>query len=437
MHTHPSRLDADSLAYLQSVEATAGTSHDGVYICRGASWFSGPRGGWFLYLVLGLAGLVAAGALCWPPLLDQLVPEARATTQAVLAGLGILLLSVGVVRYRRAPGPIRRSFLFADALHLWEVTPDRVEATELTDLRDVDGSHHSNNGAYTHSLLSLTFSARRRSVQVSGKQAAERLLNFLQVLISVRTSDDEDLRHMALLQPGRLGSLAHHLAVHGSASAWPGPSNDSDPPRPHIIDAGQAPPVPGWKGTLVRCLVAGGVGAAGYFAFPLLDRICLDVYLFSQVPVRGSGQAALDQGIRSADRYLAAFPSSGMHTREVVELRDDWLYDRAAQEAKTQDSPRSLRDYLANQENQRHRPEALKLIGGFYDRTIADLKKSAQANEKKIDQNLFQGVLSLLEALKKAPSPVITVGFKGEFDEAPSTPEQKKFEQFVYDLRVK
>jgi hypothetical protein len=436
MRTHPSRLDDESLRYLQIVETTTGAAYDGVFIDRGATWFSGPRGGWLLLLILGIVALAGAGALCWPELLDRIEQPSRSTVQAILAGLGILLFATGVARFRRPPGPINRSFLFADALHLWDVTPGRVEATELTNLRQAGGTHHYTNRAYTHSSMTLTFTSGSRTLSISGLKIAERLLSFLQVLIAIRNSEDEELRRMALVDPGRLGSLAHHISGDGTARDWPGPTREVNLPRPQVVSA-QPGSAPTWKRTLLRWLAGGAIAAAGYFAFPLVDRFCLDEYLFAAVPPAADPKG-MTTGIQASNKYLAVFRSDGRHTAQVIERRDDWLFARASQEATQRDSPRSLRDYLADQENTRHRDEALKLIGGYYDRTIADLqKKRAEANKKNIDQNLFEGVLSLLQALKKAPSPVITVGFKGQIDEVPTTEFQKTFEKTVYDMRMK
>jgi hypothetical protein len=141
--------------------------------------------------------------------------------------------------------------------------------------------------------------------------------------------------------------------------------------------------------------------------------------------------------MQAANHYLAAFPKEGRHSQEVSDRRDDWRYQRAEREAKSNDSPRSLRDYLADASNQRHRDQARQLIGGFYDRVIADLKRRADTDKKKIDPNLFSAVLVLLQAMKEAPHPVVTDGFQGKVDDGPTNEFQKKVEQAVYDIRVK
>ncbi len=110
---------------------------------------------------------------------------------------------------------------------------------------------------------------------------------------------------------------------------------------------------------------------------------------------------------------------------------DEYLYARADREAKGQHSPSSLRAYLADPYNVRHRAEAQASINVFYDEAIAKLKK--QAEGKAMDDSVFQSVLALLEALKKTDRPVVTVGFRGTQDVTPSTDELKTKEEVNYD----
>src|SRR5262249_10292773 len=154
---------------------------------------------------------------CWPPLLAGWGQPGRSCTQALLASLGTLLVLVNLPCLRPWRGPIRRSFLFADALHLWEVSPDEVSIIGLAFLSGASGSHRFADG-YRESALVLTFCDHSRSVVVHNQAGAELLLTFLQALIALRGSDG--LSQTSELPPGQLGALAHHLAVHGSSRPW-------------------------------------------------------------------------------------------------------------------------------------------------------------------------------------------------------------------------
>jgi molybdopterin-guanine dinucleotide biosynthesis protein len=99
-------------------------------------------------------------------------------------------------------------------------------------------------------------------------------------------------------------------------------------------------------------------------------------------------------------------------------------------------SPTALREYLADPNNIRHREAAQRQINGYYDVAIARLKKRAE-NNPKVDQKLFGALLALVEGLKTANSPVVTVGFNSRQEVEPVTDAEKRAEKAAYDYRLK
>jgi len=141
-----------------------------------------------------------------------------------------------------------------------------------------------------------------------------------------------------------------------------------------------------------------------------------------------------DTGMEEINRYLERYPD-GKHTAEVRQMRDDRVFTKAQRESTARNAPGSLREYLADTGNQKHRAEAQRLIAGFYDRKIAELKEK-QAKAAAEDKEVYEVVFSLLESLKFADRPVVTVGFKATIDPEPKTQSQKDIEKYVYDKRV-
>jgi hypothetical protein len=180
----------------------------------------------------------------------------------------------------------------------------------------------------------------------------------------------------------------------------------------------------------MRCAAAGAVAVGGVLAFPRLNNYLQDERLFAQIPAQDNGVFV------QMDRYLEVFPQ-GRHAAAVQEMRDDRRFTKAQRDAQQRKAPGSLRAYLADPANQRHRGDAQVLIAEFYDKAIADLKSKRQQDPDKVDAALSDAIVALLEALKRADRPVVTVGFKATLDPRPAAEQHKKIEQAVYDVYLK
>lgn len=115
-------------------------------------------------------------------------------------------------------------------------------------------------------------------------------------------------------------------------------------------------------------------------------------------------------------------------------LADDHLFHVAIEKADKDNSPVPLRDYLANSKKQGNREEARRRIAVYYDLAIADLKRRAEACGKEINTEFFDGIIALLEAMKQADKPDVTVVFRGRMDSLPVSVEQKQNERARYDM---
>ena len=422
------QLDPQSVAYLRAVEAGSGAGHPGIFTWQSGGWFAGPRGGWWLMLGVGIALFGVLGLVCWNIAPQAVGAEILPVVQAVLAGLGTLFLLLGIIRFLRAkPHWLPKSFLFADASFLWQVTPNQITATPLLHLAKVDGTHYSNNGSYTHSNIQMRFTDGYHAATLHGKRLTENLIGFFQYLIAFRNSDHDYVRDWAAASPGRLGAAAARFVARGPDAGLNDLPDTADPPVPYPVPPDPSAPRYGWGGALVCFFVAIGVGVGGAFGFSLMNNYLQDEYLFAQIPAQDNG------GLGPIDAYLSAFPN-GRHATTAREMLDDRRFAHAKQDAKNNRSPGSLRAYLADSSNQRHRPDAVVLIADYYDEAINELKTKQAKQEEPVDKKLFDGFIALLEALKLTDRPVVTVGFKAELDPAPVTKDQKEREKFRYDL---
>lgn len=426
----PDRLDADSFRYMKAVEAAKGQGFHGVFVRRPAGWFDGPRGGWGLALLAGALVLAGAGALSMPMFLEKVNLNKPAYLQGGLVAGGIALLLAGVVRFRRrTEHTLSRPFLFADALHLWDVRPDPVEAFELPDLYGIDGKHRFVNGRYDGSTLTLYFPTQSRTVWVVGQRETEELLGFLQVLVGLRHSNDPNLQQIAAASPELLGAAALRLARDGDHAdltnldpGQPLPVPRDDPPMP-------AAPRLGWGGAVVRCAAAAAVGAAAAFAFPVLNRQLMEEHLFARIPAKDTGDMS------ALEKYLSVYPTGGRADRVRVWL-DDRRFARAESDARQFHSPKRVRAYLADAGNTRHRDDAMQLLDQCYDKVIGDLKIRGSGAEARVDPALFAAIVSLLDTLRSPAEPIVPVGFKSTIDPEPVTEQQKALQKMEIEGRT-
>lgn len=389
----PENLDSATRSYLAEVWAKRGVGINGVFVARGQA------GAWF-GLVFGLL-LVGAPLVMVLPTFRS---DGQAIIQTALAAVGALCLGYAVSRIlARRSDAYLGDFLFVDSLHVWDVGPERVTATPLTGLIEARGTHHITNGAYQFTAVTANLGPGGTwNHNINGRPQAERLVIFLNALAAIR-------------KPGPAGEAppSNELAAAMAERISQGQKEFSVSPQELLRKIpGPAPERQGGPPRKTAPWIA-AAAAAGFAALvlPPVNGLLYDEDLYAR--------AVADTGVGTADWYLQALPE-GRHAAEVLALRDDRLFAAARADAEQNAGPGAVRRYLSDARNIRHRDEAQVLINGFYDEAVArirDLSKGATA-----DRPLFKG---LLEALKTAERPVVTVGFKSGFDAVPAKPDAK------------
>ncbi len=465
MRLHPAELDADSLRYLREVDATAGHGHGGIFVRRPPD--AGPRGGWGIYQIAGVVALGIALALFHPSAYERLKVPARSTLQAALAGLGILCLSTGVMKYLRPKEkPVVGSFLFADARQIWDVTPTAVFAVDLSAESEVDGKHHYKNDVYQGSTFTHRSRDGRTTWPISGITNADDLSTYVQVIASLLRSSDPAVIALGKRNPGQLGAVAERIARYGTNADCSNLPYVADPPQPSLDPSAETPLLYTWTGAVVRIAIAAVICGVAFATLPPLNHYLYDEHLFAVIPAGTADTREIDMyllqypnGRHAAevrdmrddrifagilpkdtetftiDYYLGQYPT-GRHAVDARDMRDDRLYAKAEQSATKADSPVALRDYLAEPANVRHRDDARTMIAAYYDRTIAELTSRKAKDPTKVDAVLFAAVLALLDGMKAAIDPVVTIGFEAVVDPIPKSAEDKERETLLYSVRL-
>jgi molybdopterin-guanine dinucleotide biosynthesis protein len=382
-----SRLDPVSLEYLRRIESTRGRGSDGIY-----SWApppANPRHGWRLRLFSGLLCLGLAGGLALSPLIDRHNLVWLAYLQAAIAAIGVLLLMLGWNRWARKH--LLGSFLYVDAWHIWEVGPDRVEVIPLGDLMDVSSEYHTTK--CTRSEVIFHFPQRLHAIAFFDKRTADRLERFARLLVSLPQSDNQELTERVRSSPGLLGAVAIRLTDDRPILELDSLGQGPEPPRPRErTDSEEEKPAGSWRRAAMPWVAGVLAWAIGWFGFMPLDRYLLDEREWSRAEV---------------------------------------LADK-------QHDPSGLRAYLANPDNHRHRRAAQERMIVYYDEVLARLKKRADPREKQIiDEEMFAGLLELIEGLKKLDHPVVGVAFHATQDPEPVREATKEEEKANYEAQLK
>lgn len=454
MGYRPEDLDEATLAYLREVNRTRGSRHNGIFIPGG--WLPGAK----TFLTAAVICSVFLVWLAYPPADDPNL----FVFQALVLALGTLLALLGVKSGRaRARFADLDRFEYVDPLHYWEVSSQAVEATSLSEVTSASGQHHFRNGSYTHTSLNLRSKKHGMTITTHDKRLGEVLLGYIRALIFLRTSPEH--RDLAR-NPAALAAVARRATTEGQEGA----NIKLGPPI-------QAPWLRGPARSASWVFAAPWVGAAiaaalGFAGFPALDRYIFEEHLFAQVPAQDNGD------LGPMEQYLSHFPQ-GRHAARVTEILDDrtfaqgqrrihdgrdvstlrayvsdarfvrhreeaeaaiedCVYSVAETDARRDHTPTPLRTYLADARNRRHRDEAQRVISGFYQETTQRLKEIAERRDPKaaFDENIFNAILALVEALATADRPVVTVGFRASEDPLPVTPRQKEIERLVYEARL-
>jgi hypothetical protein len=210
-------LDQDTLNYLKDLWNTHGAAGNGVFIPRGGSGIA-----WRVLTALALLGGVVYLALSLTDTSDLTF------WLAGCAGLAVWCLAGAFTRLwaRRRHGV--GNFLFVDALHLWDVSPEMVRVMPLGEVSSIRGTNYHRNRAYTHTAIELTTSGGVIPLTLRSIPLAEELVRFVNALIAVRETQGSEATRR---DPVLLGALAAAIA-HGQTELNGAALKLRDLPRP-------------------------------------------------------------------------------------------------------------------------------------------------------------------------------------------------------------
>jgi hypothetical protein len=324
---------------------------------------------------------------------------------------GALLLVDGTYRIiRKLDKSYLGEFDFIDPCYLWRVSMDRVEVIDLDKVQVVTGKHSRTQGFYTHTELLFD----RKKVTISNKKVAENMHAFAQALLAIRAGR---VQMQDLSSPMELGRAIRLMLGHPML-------NEMSPTRIPIPEGARATPVSTrW---VVALAVSGITSIYALYFVPSDAAPRKDDYLVAAIE-RAEG---IDAKLEAIDHYLAALPA-GAHLEKVLEMRDDHRFEKARDTAIHRSSPAALRDYLIDSANRRHRAEAQILIGKFYEQAISRLETLPRGKQA-VDKQLLSALVGLIESIKSAPSPRVSVKFHSSVEPEPIKPEQKRKEELVH-----
>jgi hypothetical protein len=249
------------------------------------------------------------------------------------------------------------SWVYADPLNLYEAFREQVTVTALDDVVEANFTHNYNNGSYQNSVIHVTLGNNQvASVTVNNEARAERMVVYLNYLAWARGPEGGDRANLA---PSVLGGLAKYVS-----------RNDHEPldSENNInlslieLDIDEVPEQPAREGRAIPSFLP-------YVLLLVVGVVCF------------FGMRALDTRIRDDAIYNAVMKETIPPTIE----------------------PRYLRAYLADPWTSRHREKVTEKLSTFYDEPIKHVKTNAR------HPALGQGMAEVLESLRRADQPVISV----------------------------
>ncbi len=236
-------------------------------------------------------------------------------------GLGYLMLfgglaaagaffAEGIRRWVVAARSPYGAYSIVHPLYLLQVRVDEVVAWPLANLRDVRVTHHSTNGVYTRSAISLKFAKRTFNVGIYGREA------------SVDWANGILAKRRRVLELMYSGMLEESLEEGPLIPAELVPADDKKPRR----GPSRAAAFKKMRPVYAAAVVAAGVLTA--LAIPLNQRKADD-------NAWSTARSAYRNKVDAYDQYLAEFPS-GRHAAEAKEAKEA-LYTRALERLKARE----------------------------------------------------------------------------------------------------
>lgn len=371
-------LDDSTHDYLMAVRDAEGSGAPGVFAptkssLAGCGCIAGP--------IIILATLLFTLTSWINVIYDDPVRVALLQTAGLVLGGWLLIAAIRSKATSRSP-KIAGHWVYVDPLHMYEANREQITITRIDDAVEANFTHNYNNGNYQNSVIRILLGGNSvKQVTLNKENRAEQMVVFLNYLAWARGEGGD----RATLPPASLGGLAKYVS-----------KNDAEPKD-----------------------------AEGNINLNLVE---LDITEVPEEPTReGRAMPAFLPYIGILVGGLAIF---GFMAKLVnPPLRDDAIYSAITKHQSTIE-PRFLRAYLMDERNTRHREEAQKLLSGFYSTPINHI-------EAKADNPLLkQGMIKVLESLRTADQPIVSLRVKEHFDEKPSgktgaEQRQKKLQEIL------
>jgi hypothetical protein len=343
-------LDTATREYLLEVRNREGRGTPGVFAPVKNAW---PTVGCCLGPVI--IGLTLAVTLSSGIIFDDPGGVALLQTAGILVG-GWMVLAAFRVWARRRSRRVAGHWVYVDPLHLFEARGEQVKVTRIDDAVEAQFTHNYSNNAYQNSVVRVLLPGNAvAAVTLNHEQRAEQMVTYLNYLAWARGPEGGE---RATLSPAVLGGLAKYVA-----------KNDNEP-----LDHD------------------GNVN---------LNLVELDI---GEVPEQPAREGRALPNILPYVVLALAGVASFVVMREVnTQFRDDRIFETVTTEPV---EPRYLRAYLVDPRNTRHRDQVFALMPRFYDPAVSHVKASGA------DPNLRDGMAQVLESLKKADQPVVSIRVK-------------------------
>jgi hypothetical protein len=356
-------LDPTTRDYLIAVRSGEGAGAPGVFVATndtlpGCGLIAGPS-----VILLTLLGTLTT----WLDVIyDDPIRVAMLQTGGLL--VGGWLLTAG---FRARPGPRDAgTWVYVDPLHLYEAYRETITVTPVDDVREAHFTHNYNNGNYQNSVVRISMGGKRvTTVTVPNEARAEQMVVFLNYVAWSR-GDDGGAR--AALPAAQLGGLAKYVA-----------KNDHEP-----------------------------LDADSNLNLKLAEVDIADV---PEAPAReGHSPPAVAPYILMA--VFAAVAFFVMAYAVNPPLRDEAIFEAVTRKTNPPTiEPRFLRAYLVDSRNTAHRDEVTDLLSAFYTEPIKYVRQNGT------DRDLREGMAKLLDSVRTAPQPVVSLRVREE-----NTPAEKQ-----------
>lgn len=324
------QLDDASREYLTRVRAINGQGMPGVYVPVTDSL---PGFGCFFGILVLLLTVVASAVL----IDEEPLAVAMLQTAGILLGGWLVVYALrSWMKGRKSIG----SFVYADAQTLWQCSGSTVRVTNLAQLSEAMGVHRSNNqGAYTHTVVTVRAGGPPQSFNVSSESRAQELVIFLNALVWIRDNEVAELSTVDKSSPALTGLLAREVAQTGEM-----PQNVSA----DLMDL---------KGDHVPLPEKAGRASFGLIAYLVIIAIAIG----------------------------GVFVLKGLN----VGWRDDAIWTNINKFSDIDHRAPWLRAYLADDRNVKHRDEAKAMLRQTYANAVARIRNGFIQNQPEFNPALI------------------------------------------------